>query len=243
MNLIIDIGNTRFKAALFEHKTLVEAHSYTSKADFMAALPTLLARAKQAAICTVVDTIQDIQSLINIPCLLFKSDTPIPVQNNYQTLSTLGSDRITAAVGAHALFPGKHCLVIDAGTCIKYNLITAEGVYLGGAISPGMPMRLKAMNHYTDRLPLIDMDPGFDTLLGQSTRDSLLSGALLGAVAEADGMTERYSKQYPGLITVITGGDGPYLAKRLKNHIFAEPYLVLKGLNEILIYNFEHKHL
>lgn len=239
MNLIIDIGNTRAKIALFEGRELVRMSYANSIPDLIAALPNWLQGVTHCIVGTVVDEISDLLKILPATTLLFKSDTPIPVKNAYATQHTLGSDRLAAAIGAQAIFPGRNCLVIDAGTCIKYNIVTATGEYLGGAISPGMPMRLRAMHDYTDRLPLLAFDDTFDGLTGRSSKDSILAGALTGAVAEAEGMATRYAAQYEDLITVITGGDGPYLAKRLKNHIFAEPFLILKGLNEVLIYNRE----
>jgi type III pantothenate kinase len=117
--------------------------------------------------------------------------------------------------------------------------VNKQNEYLGGAISPGLPMRLKAMNHYTSRLPLIEPDMNYEKLTGSSTRESILSGALLGAACEVDDMITRYREKYENLQAVITGGDAAYLCKQLKNRFFAHPTLLLEGLNAILNFNIE----
>lgn len=234
---MLDIGNTRIKAGLFSGTEPFDCLYFNSRAACLEGLKPLLPKIRRAIIGTVVSDIGDLLNLLPADTLVFKSDTPIPIKNGYATQQSLGSDRLAAAIGAYGLFAGQNCLAVDAGTCIKYNILTREGVYLGGAISPGLSMRLKALHEFTDRLPLLEMDADFDTLTGQTTRDSMLSGVLNGALAEVDGLIGRYRAQFPDLACIITGGDGPYLAKRLKNHIFAEPYLVLKGLHGVLLYN------
>ncbi len=171
--------------------------------------------------------------------LLFEASTPIPLKNLYQSTSTLGSDRIAASVGAFSLYPSQNVLTIDAGTCIKYNFVNTNNEYIGGAISPGINMRLRSMNHFTSRLPLVQFDFNYEKLTGTSTEESLLSGALIGSVTEIESMIERYSDKYENLITVITGGDADYLCKQVKSRFFAHPDIVLNGLNTILNLNIE----
>ncbi|HOZ87575.1 MAG TPA: type III pantothenate kinase [Bacteroidia bacterium] len=170
---------------------------------------------------------------------LFSATSPVPLKNLYQSALTLGSDRMAAAVGAYSFYPNSNVLTIDAGTCIKYNFVNANNEYLGGAISPGIPMRLKAMHDYTHALPEIEADTTYEKLTGQNTRESLLSGAIIGAALEADGMISSYKALYPALQVVITGGDAPYLCKQLKNRFFANQNILLYGLNTILNFNIE----
>ncbi|MGZ4038048.1 MAG: type III pantothenate kinase, partial [Bacteroidia bacterium] len=148
-----------------------------------------------------------------------------------------GSDRLAASVGAFGLYPGQDTLVVDAGTCVKYNFTNRNNEYLGGAISPGLQMRFKAMHQLTGRLPLVIPDDQFNKLVGTTTEESLLSGVINGLIHETDGFINDYKKQYPQLKVVFTGGDTSFFVKRLKNSIFADHDLVLKGLNDILIYN------
>lgn len=166
---------------------------------------------------------------------------PVPIKNRYATPETLGNDRLAGAVGAAYLFPHEPVLIIDAGTCIKYDFVNAHGEYLGGAISPGLYMRFQAMHNYTGRLPLIkpDMLETFAAtdLTGNSTSNALLSGGARGALFEAEGFIKAYEERYPGLYIILTGGDMAFFELHLKRKIFALPQLVLTGLNIILEHN------
>ncbi len=242
MNLIIDIGNTRVKAALFNGATLFESKIYDSVNAIL--LDTIfISKAKRAIIGTVVKEQEDFYKALNaiIPTIIFTSDTKIPLINLYQSASTLGSDRLAASVGAYYLYPNANVLVIDAGTCIKYNFTNSKNEYLGGGISPGIQMKFKALQTFTSKLPLVEANFSYNELAGNNTQNSILSGVLNGTVAEIDGIINQYKAQFPDSICVLTGGDSEYLAKRLKNSIFAHQNLVLKGLNDILNFNSEHK--
>jgi type III pantothenate kinase len=137
---------------------------------------------------------------------------------------------------AWQLFPGAPVLAIVAGTCITYNIVDKNGNFMGGAISPGLHMRVKSMHDYTKKLPLIKLE-GEHPLTGNTTETSLRSGVFNGTVAELEGMIYHYLKQYPGLNTTIGGGDSTVLAEALKNGIFARPNLVAQGLYSILEYH------
>jgi len=148
----------------------------------------------------------------------------------------LGKDRIAAVTGAWSMFPAKNILAIDAGTCITYDLITSNGEYLGGGISPGIRMRFQAMHTFTGKLPLVEPED-FDELIGRSTRESLLSGVYNGVMAEISELIRLYGKKFDDLTVILTGGDHVFLHNKLKISIFAVPELVLLGLNEIFDYN------
>lgn len=238
MNLIIDIGNTRVKAALFKERELVEVKTYNS----LEKLTEDAAFYKQAERCFVGSVVGDMHYTANILSDLkgldfFSAARPIPIKNSYKSTATLGSDRLAASIGAFSLYPQKNILVVDAGTCLKFNFTSANAEYLGGAISPGLQMRFRALKEYTDRLPLVNFDENFEKLIGQTTEESILSGVINGFLQETDGVINEYRKTCPDLTVVVTGGDTAFLSKRLKNSIFAHPHLVLRGLNEILIYN------
>ncbi len=238
MNLAIDIGNTRIKAGLFNGNELLEIKHFESLKMFVADI-NFIKKAQQAIIGSVVDDLEEeIETLKNlITVQVFTTATTIPLNNLYQSVSTLGSDRLAASIAAYYLYQNKNVLTIDTGTCIKYNFCNDKNEYLGGAISPGIQMRFKALQHYTSKLPLIEPDFSYVDLIGNSTKNSILSGVLNGAVAEIDEIINQYKQQFPALICIITGGDSEYLAKRLKNSIFVHQNLVLKGLNDILNYN------
>ncbi len=235
MNLVIDIGNTRVKAALFNNDELVEIKWFSSPAEVLNDL-TFIERANRAIIGSVIDETEQFLKKLNeiMPACLFTSQTKIPLKNLYQSVSTLGSDRLAASIGAFAFFPNSNTLVIDAGTCIKYNFTNASNKYLGGGISPGLNMRFRALHEFTGKLPLIKMDTEYEGLIGTTTQNSILSGVITGSIAEIDGIISLYRAQYSGVICVLTGGDSEHLAKQLKSSIFTRQNLVLQGLNYIL---------
>ncbi|MEI6900275.1 MAG: type III pantothenate kinase, partial [Bacteroidota bacterium] len=162
--------------------------------------------------------------------------TPIPLKNRYQTPATLGKDRLAAAVGGHSLFPGHDVLVINAGTCVTYDVVTREGEYLGGAISPGMVMRFRALHTFTGKLPLLDFteEPDFP---GNTTEKSIISGVINGMIAEMEAIATGLGVKYPDLQVILSGGDLNYFDKRLKISIFALPNIVVYGLYQILKLN------
>jgi type III pantothenate kinase len=241
VNLVVDLGNTRAKIALFEGRSILEQWVFDAK--FTVAELQKIYRThsgiKNTIVSSVLNHSKDVVNFLSnhsqyIP---FDNRTPLPIINSYKTPESLGKDRLAAVVGAWSLHKGNTVLVIDAGTCIKLDLITSKNEYLGGSISPGINMRFKALNYYTDKLPIVDVDKNYHSLTGVSTKESLLSGVQVGVLFEVQGFINEYSKQYPDLKIVLTGGDKPFFELGLKNHIFAIPELVLLGLNEILLFN------
>ncbi len=170
----------------------------------------------------------------------FNGHTPIPVRLSYRTPETLGTDRIANAVGAQKLYSNQNVLIIDFGTCIKYDILTSEGVFMGGAISPGIQMRFKSMYQMTGKLPNIKEWDGLEEEWpGQDTRSSMVSGVIQGVHAEILRYMDIAGEHYDNLTVVATGGDFAFFDKVFKNIIFAAPYLTLHGLHEILLYNVE----
>jgi type III pantothenate kinase len=146
--------------------------------------------------------------------------TKLPISIKYKTPDTLGADRVANAVASNDRFPNDHVLAIDAGTCIKYDLVDDNQCYHGGAISPGLTMRFKALNTFTDKLPLVQRsDQGM--WLGQTTEESIQTGVEHGAVQEVKGFIESYEKEFPNLKVILTGGDASFFESRLKKQIFA----------------------
>lgn len=264
MNLIIDIGNTRIKTALFEKDELKHFFVFESypnepnsikQKDIGSHLPEGAIRnfleadlfgtytIKKCIIASVLANSETFVNRINekVKTLVFTSETPTPLLNLYRSVKTLGPDRLAAAVGGAFIFPNMNILVIDAGTCIKYNFVTNKNEYIGGGISPGLKMRFKALNSFTSQLPLLDVHENFDTLIGADSKESMLSGVEIGAVAEVEGFINRYKQIYPDINVVLTGGDANFFEKRLKSRIFTDSFLILKGLNLILEHNFNGK--
>ncbi|NWJ52772.1 MAG: type III pantothenate kinase [Bacteroidetes bacterium] len=245
MRLIIDIGNTLAKVALFEESTLIE-QIYLPQLTVEALQLFLKDKPKpESAILSSVR--QDDKDLIeylsqNYLFLLLSSETSLPIKNRYATPSSLGLDRLAAAVAAASLFPDRNVLIVSVGTAITYDLVTAQGEYMGGAIAPGLSMRLKALNHFTEKLPLVMLSEEVQ-LIGTTTEESILSGVLIATRAEIDGMIDNFNKHYDQLDIILSGGDVKYFDKSLKNSIFAIPNIVISGLNQLLAYNFGKKKL
>lgn len=168
-------------------------------------------------------------------CCRFDPATPIPIKNNYSQPLSLGADRLAAAVGAWTLAPGKSSLIVDLGTAITYDLLTAEGVYEGGNIAPGIYLRMKALHENTKALPLPEISVGDFPEFGRDTLMAIKAGVLQGILHEINGYIIQHQHKHPELLTFLTGGDLIYFAGKLKSGIFARPYLVLTGLHRILI--------
>ena len=239
MDLVIDLGNTNKKLALFKKGKLFRLKQYPFfnleiLRDFVEN-NTLIDRCILASVVSYPRSVQNFLAQ-RFRFLEFTELTPVPVINLYRSKSTLGKDRLAAAVAAAGRFPGKDVLVINAGTCITYDLVNARKEYLGGGISPGIHMRLEALHTFTGKLPLIRIKK-IETLIGNTTERSILSGVLNGVVAETGGIAERYREQFPQLVTVLSGGDAKYFDKRLKISIFALPNIVIHGLYKILDFN------
>jgi type III pantothenate kinase len=249
--LTLDLGNTALKYGLFEAAGLQEYGVLTDAAE----LAALWQRAQPVhAIWSSVANEAGAQPWM---AALAASDglrqvlpfrpgfTPVPVHNAYATPHTLGADRLAAAVAAASFRPGQPTLVVDAGTALKFDLVTADGTYHGGSIGPGMRMRLQALHTFTGRLPLLHMPAVGEAvqLIGDSTASCLLSGVLRGTAAEVRGLVAEYEQLYPGIGVLLTGGDAPYLKAALApltSPIFVVPELVLLGLDKILRYNVDN---
>ena len=162
--------------------------------------------------------------------------TKIPFKNSYATPKTLGMDRVALATAAFYQNSGANTLVIDAGTCITYDMMNDYGEYLGGAISPGLRMRYSALHEYTAKLTLLEPQDILD-IIGNSTNASIHSGVLNGICREIDGVIGQYQSRFEDLTVILTGGDAQILSKRLKNTIFANSNFLLEGLNYLLEYN------
>jgi type III pantothenate kinase len=239
VNLTIDVGNTVTKIAVFEKNELTEI--FYDRNGSLDNLPEICGKygIEKGIVATVKEIETNARKQIEnclFPVLWLTHKTKLPVVNLYHTPETLGYDRIAAVVGANDMFPGKNILVIDAGTAITYEFIDAESQYHGGNISPGLQMRFNALHHYTERLPLIQRD-GEVTLASKNTETAIRSGVVKGIEYEIMGYISAFKEKYPDLLIFLTGGDGFSFDTRLKNIIFADKFLVLKGLNRILNYN------
>lgn len=238
MQLIIDVGNTRVKAAIFKGDVLQVKHNFVlndfSKevAEFAGLYPV-----KKAIISSVgklsMEQAQFVETRYKTTILDYK--TALPFKNNYSTPKTLGVDRIALVAAFVKMHPNKNGLVIDAGTCITFDFIDSKRSYNGGAISPGIRLRYESLHNLTAHLPLLKKTIP-ESIVGTSTVTSIHSGVIQGVVSEIDGVIQEYKTQYFVDTIILTGGDAQFLSKRLKNSIFAHSNFLLEGLNYILTY-------
>ena len=238
MHLILDIGNTSIKYHLFsggerlEGAIVMELHDLET--SLLEEYPTLSemvyadvrGKYSHSAICSFFPKLK-VHSIKSLS---------VPFVSSYATPKTLGEDRVALVAAAIKHFPNQNCLIIDAGTCITYDLITAEKNYLGGAISPGLAMRFKSLSYFTGKLPQVEAK-GAPLLWGDSTETSIQAGVLQGIAHELDGQINAYEARFPSLAVILTGGDAHYLSKSVKNTIFAQPNFLAEGLDHLLDHN------
>ena len=236
MNLIIDIGNTSSKVAIFNKSdiikqqvvldlTLSQVLSFCSGFTISASI-----------ISSVKKTDNNIQAIIShFNSLFLTHKTAIPILNDYKTIETLGKDRLAGIVGANTSFPNKNILLIDAGSCITFDFFM-DSTYCGGRISPGLQMRYDALHTFTNQLPQISVSDMHFTF-GKDTSSSIISGVQQGAIDEMDTVIDTFRKENKDSIVILCGGDHNFFDKHLKNSIFVDPFIVLKGLNIILEFN------
>ncbi|PRX45656.1 type III pantothenate kinase [Salegentibacter salegens] len=240
MNLIIDVGNSAVKSAVFQNAKILRSYVFPFE-KFFEKFQQIKKDYPQIAFSILSSVIKDtseIEEILRNETKLFVlgENTRLPFKNNYASPQTLGKDRLALVAAGAKEYSNTNLLIIDAGTCITFDFKNDKNEYLGGAISPGLQMRLKALHHFTAKLPLIELEENI-SLIGDSTQKGMLSGVLNGVAAELDGIIDRYKADYKYLTIILTGGDTQILSKRVKNGIFANPNFLLEGLNYILEFN------
>lgn len=242
MNLIVDVGNTYVKFAVFDYGALKDK-IVGEISNFNAIALSVLEQYPQInrAIVSSVGLLEQrhIQTLKNeVQVLELSHELKLPFVNKYTTPRTLGVDRIALVSASVEQFSERNVLVIDAGTCITYDFINTANEYLGGAISPGIRLRYKTLHALTANLPLLETTSP-DDILGDSTENAIHSGVVFGVLKEIDGVIDDYAQKYEHLTVILTGGDTKFLSNQLKNSIFANSNFLLEGLNFILDYNLQ----
>ncbi|AWO01286.1 type III pantothenate kinase [Chitinophaga alhagiae] len=231
----LDLGNSRLKCGVMLNGELQQELFFSATGlldEVRGALEQF--RPVAAILSSVVDHPRELETLLAAHTAFTRlhHTTPLPIGLAYEKPETLGVDRIALAAGAWRQFPGRHSLIIGAGSAITYNFLHKSGQFMGGGISPGIDMRFKALHAFTDKLPLVEPSTQY-AFVGYNTRQSILSGVQEGAVAEVEGMITAYARRYRNFNVLLTGGNLVFFASRLKNKIFASPYLMYKGLNSI----------
>lgn len=240
MNLIVDIGNSFTKLFVFERDKII--HNSQLIEMTVKDIDELLYSYHKIEHC-IISSVKNLdekhlkifQKKLKSVIFLDKN-TLLPISNNYKSPETLGKDRIAAIVGAYNIFPEQNVLVVDAGTAITFDFINESGIYIGGNISPGLSMRFKALNLFTEKLPLLEASEN-EKFIGENTHEAIIAGVQNGIIFEIDTYIDKFLEQYPDLKVILTGGDTFFFAHKLKNRIFAKPFLVAIGLNRILLDN------
>ena len=243
MILTIDVGNTRIKAAVFEDYKALESFVFSNN-EILKKIEFILEKYNQIT-HLVIASVGKIEKVMfvnfekKVKVWFVSHEDIFPFANNYATPKTLGMDRMVLAAGATLQFQGKNRLIIDAGTCVTYDFVDENDVYYGGAISPGLRLRYESLHNFTEKLPLLAVENP-KNFIGNSTSESIHSGVVNGLVYEINGFVDEYSTRYSNFIIILTGGDTDFLAKRLKNTIFANSNFLLESLNQIFQYKIKN---
>ena len=251
MLLAVDVGNTRIKVAVFEDGIILEHFVFTELE--LRKFFSIILKKYENVTDLVVASVGNIEKSAflsfekQLKIHFITHEMAFPFRNLYKTPLTLGIDRMVLASGAVLQFPNQNRLVIDAGTCVTYDFIDSEDNYLGGAISPGIRLRYESLHNYTAKLPLLTLEnygsakeSEVQSFIGNSTQESIHSGVLNGLTNEIDGFIAQYQQQYSNFIIILTGGDADFLAKRLKNTIFANSNFLLESLNQTFQYKIKN---
>lgn len=242
MNLCIDQGNSRTKIAIFSSDgKMVNNFIYKTFAAQDVERLCELYPIKNGIISSVVNVDAAVVNVLHRQCkhfVLFDYTTPVPIVNKYDSPNTLGQDRLAAAVGANYLRPNEDLLIIDAGSAITYDFVSAKNEYLGGNIAPGMSMRFRALKNMTKKLPLVEIDDKqVIPLFGTNTHDAIMAGVVRGIKFEIEGYIHTLAHRVPHFATFLTGGSASYILQNLREPVDHQRHLVLIGLHCILEYN------
>ncbi|MBL7745848.1 MAG: type III pantothenate kinase [Chitinophagaceae bacterium] len=232
--LCFDFGNTRKKVAVFQDAEMKESEVMPD--DTVETVRSLINRFKptKSILSSVIDHNLAIEEVLTSATQFHKLShlTKLAFTTPVGKPETIGADRLALASASVHFYPTSNNLVIGMGSCVTYNFINKYHEFVGGAISPGLEMRLKALNYYTAKLPLVKADSNVP-LIGYDTTTNILTGVVLGLAKEIDGFIEAYRLKFRNFNVLLTGGDIVYLASHLKNKIFADPDLIFKGLYAI----------
>ena len=238
MNLVLDIGNTLLKVGLFKNNNLISYSEFNE--HYYDNIKYILE--SNVILYSVVSNVSKSESKliellsVRTQYICFDSSLKIPFNNRYKSKSTLGNDRLALVSSAVVKYPNENILIIDLGSCITYDFINCKNEYFGGAISPGLNMRYKSLNSFTENLPLLKPKL-VNYIIGENTENSIHSGIINGIMCELNGVIDRYQNEFNEIKIILTGGDSKFLFKKIKNSIFANSNFLLLGLNFLIELN------
>jgi len=232
--LCFDFGNTRLKAAVFKDEEITKIIRLTDDSEKTIGLLVEEYKPDKSILSSVIDHNPAIETILTSTTKFHKLShlTRLAFTTPVGKPETIGADRLALTAAAVHFYPGRNNLVISLGSCITYNFINKYQEFLGGAISPGLEMRLKSVNYYTAKLPLVEAN-GNVPLMGYDTATNILSGIVLGMAFEIDGFINEYDRKFDNFNVLLTGGDIVHLASHIKSKIFADPDLIFRGLYAI----------
>lgn len=237
--LVLDWGNSSLKYGVFDGSELLD-HGRMTDITLVDLEPWVHGMNVESVVAA--STGPDVEPFVaslqdDYQTFILRPESTVPLHMEYTTPETLGMDRKAVAVAAAAAHPDQYSLVIDCGTCITFDVVAPGRRYLGGSISPGLQMRLRSMHEFTERLPWVKNAPDNSAWPGKSTHDSLWQGGLKGWQLEIEGYIRQMKQEHPHLNVILTGGDAQYFESTENLDIFADPFYVLRGLNEIFTHH------
>lgn len=248
MILVFDVGNTETTLGLFagaqlrHHWRVVTEVSRTPDELFLLLRGLLGGVGIEAsaitgtAIGSVVPALTEslaeaCQQLSGKRPIIVDARSPLPITLDVLEPLTVGADRIINTLAASRLFH-RDTIVVDLGTATTFDCITAEGVFLGGVIAPGLRTALETLVRRTSKLPATELTAP-EHAIGRRTEECIRSGVLLGSAEAADGIVRRIKREWPNGRTpmvVATGGLAPILVPHCQEIERIEPHLTLQGL-------------
>lgn len=241
MNLVVDIGNTSVKTALFDGKEPVTIER--SGTEEMRRNISLLSSGHKIENIIISSVASDPSELIkeleekgfSVHHLTGRSN--FPFKSEYKTPETLGVDRLAAAAGGVFHFGDANMLIIDAGSALTFDMVTGS-IFRGGTISPGMQMRFKALHTFTGKLPLCGFTSDI-SLPATATTDAIAKGVVSGIIFELNEYIRIFNNSHSNPVTILTGGDSMQLSGLIEGEFITLPNLVLEGLNYLIEFNRE----
>lgn len=235
MKLLLDIGNTLCKWAIADEQNIVESGFTVIFNECF--IESLQAKGKQfdtIVACSVRTLSEQLEEYLSSKFTYRRIQywQQLPLKIKYATPETLGMDRVVAAIGAYVLFPNKPLLVIDAGTAITIDYVSADAEFLGGNIAPGIQLRFKALHDYTDKLPLVNVKKDFPSI-GFDTESAIRAGVQQGVANEIEAYIIKMKKSNPDVQIVLTGGDAGLLAGIIQEKLTVESNLIFTGIQEV----------
>lgn len=234
VTLCFDFGNSRLKCGIFNDSNFVR--EVVLDDDSIESIEQLVQEfhPSKSILSSVINHNAEIETVLANRTQFHKLSHTSKL--NFTTAigkpETIGADRLALIAAAVHFYPGKNNLVIGLGSCITYNFVNQDNIFLGGGISPGTDMRFKSMNDFTAKLPLVKKEFNFP-MIAYDTKTNLQSGVLAGISFEIEGFINYYNSRFGNFNVVLTGGDSGYFAQRVKNKIFADPNFLFKGLYAI----------